>query len=481
MKRINRGAPVVALGVAALVGGVNVAHAASNDELESRIERLEQMLRQTQAELQQSRQSQVQGVGVREQRADFVGDSAQELVGDQAPTDQANTQQAKAPAPASPTTPDGAFRLTDNTTLKIGGYVKFDASYSTYNGGQTSDTDREFYLPSRVPVGNLNGPDSAGTDFNARQSRFNLTSITTLGDHKVKGFIEADFYGEKGSETTSNASELRLRHAFIELDDTWLLGQTWSNFMDLQVFPETLDFFTSAESVGYSRQPQIRYTQGNWSVALENPETLYNVSAGTSTTAPGTAVTDEEKYPELTGDYSLPTSFGHLSVGGLVRRVSSDGVDLTPGVDTEDDSTLGYGVRLSGSVNLGDSGDEIGFSGIYGDGIGRYVGLGITPAGYVRADGKVETTKLYAGYAYLKHYWSEKWRSNLLVGTQQVDNDETAGPLATKNASSVHVNLLWNPLTPVTLGGEYAYAKRNVENGLDGNMNRFQLSAKYAF
>ena len=81
----------------------------------------------------------------------------------------------------------------------------------------------------------------------------------------------------------------------------------------------------------------------------------------------------------------------------------------------------------------------------------------------------------------MKHYWSEKWRSNLLLGTQQIDNDEAAGRLATKNASSVHVNLLWNPLTPVTLGGEYAYAKRNVENGLDGNMNRFQLSAKYAF
>ncbi|MES1925049.1 DcaP family trimeric outer membrane transporter [Salinisphaera sp. T31B1] len=478
MKRFNKTAPAVALGVTALVAGVNMAHAATNEELEQRIDRLEQMLRQTQAELRQSRQTAAapsSRIEVRQQRADFIGDSAQELVGDQSKTDQGNVQARSEPAP---TTPKGSFRIGDNTTLKIGGYVKMDAVYSMYSGGQTSDTDREFYLPSRVPVGNLNGPDSQSTDFNARQSRFNLTSITTLGDHKVKGFVEADFYGSKGSELTSNASGLRLRHAFIEIDDTWLLGQTWSNFMDLQVFPETLDFFTSAESVGYSRQPQIRYTHDNWSLALENPETQFDVMAGGQR---ATALTPEEKYPELTGDYSLPTGFGHLSVGGVLKQVSNDGVTGPGGIDYEDDSKLGYGVRLSGSVNLGDNGDEIGFSGIYGDGLGRYVGLGITPAGYVSDDGSVETISYYAGYSYLRHFWSEKWRSNLLVGTLQVDNDAERGGLATKSATSVHVNLLWNPLTPLTLGGEYAYAKREVENGLDGNMNRVQLSAKYAF
>ena len=50
----------------------------------------------------------------------------------------------------------------------------------------------------------------------------------------------------------------------------------------------------------------------------------------------------------------------------------------------------------------------------------------------------------------------------------------------TKKVNSVHANLLWNPLEPITLGIEYTYAEREV-NGAGNAINRVQASAKYAF
>ena len=43
------------------------------------------------------------------------------------------------------------------------------------------------------------------------------------------------------------------------------------------------------------------------------------------------------------------------------------------------------------------------------------------------------------------------------------------------------MNLIWNPITPLSFGGEYIYAEREVESGAEGNLDRLQFSAKYAF
>ncbi|ROO27362.1 porin [Salinisphaera orenii MK-B5] len=443
-----KGASALTLGLVIATGaGIGSANAATNAELEQRIQRLEQMLQETRAQ----------------QQADTNVRSAEPDMDKSSKVDQ----------------PDEGFRLSDNTTLKVGGYVKFDTVYSTSSDGPVGEKGRNFYIPSTIPVGS--GDSYSYTDFNARQTRINLTSLTDLGDHKIKGFVEFDFYGTDGSDGLSNDFAPRLRHAFVEVDDTWLFGQTWSNFMDLGAFPETLDFFASNEGIVYARQPQVRYTNHDWtpgelSFSLENP---YNsLGAGEDVALDGAE--DESGLPEATVNYTQSTGFGHLSLGGLVHQISADNLENTNPV-IEDDSAVGYGVRLSGTINLGGSGDKIGFSGTYGDGLGRYLGLGVIDEGYVDSSGDIETIPYVGGYAFLRHYWSPKWRSNLVAGILDVDNDEAQGPDVTKKVNSVHANLLWNPLEPITLGIEYAYAEREVESGADGAINRVQASAKYAF
>jgi len=463
MRNRTNGAPRLLLGAAAMLACTSLAHAATNDELEQRVERLEQMLRETQSQLQENRAAQE-----RIERADAAKQSP--------------TRQTK--AESKPKQPAEGFRIDDHTTVKIGGYIKADAIVSDYSEGVPGDDGREFYFPNRVPVGDDGGGGTA-TDFTANQTRINLTTISKLGGHKIKGFVETDFYGGGGNEVVTNSVNPRLRHAFVELDDTWLFGQTWTNFMDLKAYPETLDFVGPSESIVFGRQAQARYTNGNLSIAVENPETTFDAQPN----AP------EEDLPELTANYSLPTDFGHLGFGGVLREVSSDGLldDDTPGFD-DDDSEVGYGLRFSGRFALGDSGDDIRFSTVYGDGLGRYVGIGTAPAGYVQTDGSVETVSYFAGYIGLKHYWSDEWRSNLVLGTMQIDNDGagnrpilpgsggvTAFGGLNKEANSVHANLLWSPVKPLTLGGEYLYADRELENGNDGDLNRLQFSTKYAF
>ena len=415
-------------------------------------------------------------------RADFSQEPvAQELIDDE-PGEQADFAKADPEAAEKDDNPL-EFSIGDHTTADIGGYVKVNYLYSDFSNGDSTDRQRELYTPSRVNVGR--GPGSEATDFSARWTRINLLTNTQLEGHEIEGYVEFDFFGDEASEATTGSFGLRLRDAIFELDNTWLFGQTDSTFMDTAATPETLDQIGPAESISLIRQTQIRYSKNGFAVALENPsvtEEFYD----RDNAAGGTATLQEEDWPELVGDYRWDHRLGHVGVGALVRRVSNEGIDNpVTGQRFDDDAALGYGLRLSGRLKIGDGGDDLRFFSTYGDGLGRYVALGLIPAGTLDENGKVDTISYASGYLAYKHVWAPKWRSNVVLGTLQVDNNGQSayGPrdAATESASSFHVNLIWNPITPLSFGGEYIYAEREVESGADGNLDRVQFSAKYAF
>ena len=62
------------------------------------------------------------------------------------------------------------------------------------------------------------------------------------------------------------------------------------------------------------------------------------------------------------------------------------------------------------------------------------------------------------------------------------DNDiALTGSGVTKDTASARINLMYSPSKELTFGAEYARAEREVENGADGDMDRIQFTAKYAF
>ena len=61
------------------------------------------------------------------------------------------------------------------------------------------------------------------------------------------------------------------------------------------------------------------------------------------------------------------------------------------------------------------------------------------------------------------------------------DYDSAAPTTSTTDISSVRVNLMYNPVEPITYGVEYSMATREIDNGANGDMSRLQVSAKYSF
>jgi len=55
------------------------------------------------------------------------------------------------------------------------------------------------------------------------------------------------------------------------------------------------------------------------------------------------------------------------------------------------------------------------------------------------------------------------------------------GGTATRGSVSATANLLYSPVTKLTLGAEFRFANRTEVTGNNGNLLRFQMSAKYYF
>ncbi|MEW9799661.1 DcaP family trimeric outer membrane transporter [Alteromonas lipolytica] len=357
-----------------------------------------------------------------------------------------------------------------DTSFNFTGYVKVDALVSDYSDGTLGPQSlgRDLYVPSLTPIGGQS--EGAQFDFHAKTSRFRLSSVTDDGNgDQIKGVIELDFIvTEGGNERISNSYTTRIRHAYIQYKN-WMVGQNWSNFMDVSALPETLDFIGSTDGITFARQPQVRYTNGAFSFSLENPETTINPEGGGAR-----IVTDDNSVPDFVATYTAKQDWGYVKFAGILRQLRYDN-------GTMDDATNGYGATVTGKYNLS-NGDDIRFSFYTGSGLGRYGSLNLVNGAVLKNDGSLEAIDSMGYFVGYRHMWNEKLRSSLTFSAAHVDNDTAISGLATtKQVYSTRVNLLYSPVKSITIGAEYAYANRENEAGAEGDMNRVQFSAKYAF
>ncbi|NNK34367.1 MAG: porin, partial [Xanthomonadales bacterium] len=320
-----------------------------------------------------------------------------------------------------------------------------------------------------IPVG-----DSGETylDLHAKESRINFRSEHNLDNGaKMTTFIEMDFLlSGQGNERVSNSFSPRLRHAFLTYNK-WLFGQTWMTFFNVGALPENLDFVGPAESTIFGRQAMIRYTNGPWQFAAENPESTITPYGGG-----GRIVSDDSRIPDFVGRYNLNRDWGNFTVAAIYRELRYE--NSASGID---DSETGYGISLSGKFKIGDR-DDFRWMASTGKGLGRYMGLNTANGAVLDADGNLEAIDSYGIFGSYRHFWNDKWRSNLTLGYLKVDNDvELTGTGVTKKAQSAHVNLIYSPVPKMDFGFEFMYADREVESGADGDLTRLQFSAKYAF
>ena len=127
--------------------------------------------------------------------------------------------------------------------------------------------------PSKIPTTEgVFGSDGQSL-FSAKQSKLGVKGDIPVGD----GYSDINFKFEFdmfGVGVDAGQTTIRLRHAYGEWGQ-FLAGQTNSVFMDIDIFPNVIDYWGPTGMV-FLRNPQFRWTpyrteNSNFAIAIEKP------------------------------------------------------------------------------------------------------------------------------------------------------------------------------------------------------------------
>ncbi len=358
----------------------------------------------------------------------------------------------------------GRVIVPAGTTFEFGGYTKLDLTYD-FDQGQGDTTNTGGLL--------LGAPDGGGFRAHARQTRFWFKTNTDTAQGPLKTHFEFDFFGGGGNEIFSNSYQPRLRHAYGSWNG-FLAGQTWTNFMPISFYPDTLDF-QGPSGIPFIRQAQLRYTwhpsdQLSISASLENSEFsgrdaagLLGQTSGSGVNANLDGVPDFTVATEWTGDRAA------IRGAALLRELNSPG-NL--------DSETGWGVNLAGSADLWQGGKVLA-SLTYGDGIGRYIIDGAGQDAFVDAAGQLQTITATGATVQVSHDFTPTITGALAAGYYNVD--ETFAPTDTDTLTTIHASLFWKPTAKLRIGGEVIFGEREFASGGTEDATRLQTSVQFNF
>ncbi|MCG6929973.1 MAG: porin [Desulfofustis sp.] len=360
--------------------------------------------------------------------------------------------------------------------------MEAEGSFEIYGFAQTDviqdfnrvDPDWNATLrPSKIPTAEGVYGSDGETVFSVRQTRLGVASDlpTPYGDFGAK--LEIDFFGV-GSD--AGQTTVHPRHFYGELGSL-LVGQTHSLFMDINVFPNTIDYWGPPGMV-FLRHPQVRWTvfSGDYTfaVALEEPGNDVSWAVGDAPELYG-SLQSKNELPDLTGQINYLNDWGYIQLGAIVRQV---GFETTGGVRDLEDDSLGWGFNLSSNINTFGS-DRLILSTVYGEAIASYMNDGGNDL--IVVDGQAQTLPLLGVVAYYDHYWTDSLSSSVGYSFTRVDNNDRQTPDSFKLGQYSSVNLLWTPTANTMFGVEYLWGALEDKNGDTGEDHRVQFSFKYSF
>ena len=278
---------------------------------------------------------------------------------------------------------------------------------------------------------------------------------------------------------------VRLRHAYGEWGQI-LAGQTHSLFMDIDVFPNVIDYWGPPGMVFY-RLPQLRWTpyrtaNSNFAVGIERPGN--DVDPGQIREIDpnlGTNLTNHQELPDFTAHYYTSGGWGHFQIAGIVRKL---GFETLNTINNEPNgSEVGWGVNVSGHINAFQR-DRIIGQVVYGQGIASYMndgGTDLAGQGTIGIDAHAKAVPLLGIVAYYDRYWNSSWSTSIGYSLTQVDNTSLQAADAFHRGEYASVNLLYTPAKNVMMGGEVMWGQRMNNDGSTGDDVRLQISVKYSF
>ena len=207
---------------------------------------------------------------------------------------------------------------TAKPKMEIYGFAMTDVGYRT---GQINPDWFDVIRPTKMPAYENEYGADGNAYFSVRQTRFGVKSWfpTKLGELYTIFEFELFGVGADAGQTT-----FRLRHAYGELGH-FGAGQTWSPFMDIGVFPNSLEYWGPSGMV-FFRNVQVRWMpikgDTRLTFALERPG-----ASGDQGQYDENIALDEVSarfpLPDLSAEYHLGTDWGYIETR---RHPASDRV-----------------------------------------------------------------------------------------------------------------------------------------------------------
>lgn len=297
----------------------------------------------------------------------------------------------------------------NGTQLSIGGYIKAEGVFNRPDDDALWDADDSF-------------------EGHVRESRINFKASSVVDGHKITGFIESDFYG---GFFESSTYDLRLRHAYIQLDN-WTVGKNWSGqfFAVAPMDARILNFWGSGAGtiagVGATIRPDLLIHYRNKGFMFTAQDPIYT----------------EADIPDMVANYTKRFRGG----SGYTLAVTGREVENGTGSD------LGAGISLAGQIAIGRN--RLHLSTYTGKGMGVYSGVGVggayTPNNVSTLDAEngslVSQTGFSVGYT---HKFSPKLTGVVRYGQVNVDDiDDT-------ELNMTNINLVYSYLPNLDVGIEW--------------------------
>ncbi len=370
----------------------------------------------------------------------------------------------------------------ESSTFEVYGFAMTDAGYQfKTNDPAWYDVLRTTKLPS---FSGQYQPDGK-TYWSVRQTRFGVKSSTPTKAGLLKTIFEFELFG---TGVDAGQTTFRLRHAYGELGK-FGVGQYWSPFMDIDVFPNSVEYWGPTGMV-FFRNIQIRYMpvrdkENQVTLALERP----GASGDGGIYADRIELQDVKPQfylPDFSAEYRHSGDWGYVELAGIVRSIKWR--DTRADTLSLDGSALGWGVNLSSNIKFTKN-DVLRLQGVYGEGIQNYMNDAPADVGIDTSFSGRTTTRpikgvalpLFGVVAFLDHTWSKLFSSS--VGYSMIDIDNSNGMTGTsfKKGQYALANLMYYPVNNVMLGAEYQWGQRDNLNGFKSTDTRIQFSFKYNF
>jgi hypothetical protein len=364
------------------------------------------------------------------------------------------------------------------TSLELYGFAMLDTGYQS---GQNHPDWFDVVRPTKLPAFEGEYGEDGEWFASVRQTRLGVKSNTDTALGNLYTIFEFELFG---TGVDAGQTTFRLRHAYGELG-RWGAGQTWSPFMDIDVFPNSVEYW-GPNGMVFFRNVQLRFMpikgDTRLTIALERPGASAD-QGDFSDRIQLQGITTNFPYPDLSAEYRQATGFGYVEIAGIVRYMEwHDQVD--DGDDLSGDA-MGWGVNLTSNIKLGKSTLRLGA--VYGEGIQNYmndapadVGPRITGDPTHSLEG--EALPMLGITAFIDTNWNE--RMSTTIGYSRLDIDTTDG----QSASAFEVgqyalaNVMFHPVKNVMFGPEIQWGKReNARDGFSSDDLRVQFSAKYNF